>query len=258
MADPPAGYGGVGWSGGNFHDYDREYGVDLVQLAAFLRGAQPEAAEALALFEDGPTRRAFLTRLQSEIAKRGTIDVLHNGIKHGAMHLDIFYGTRSAHNPQARERFEQNRLTVTPQLRYSRNDVQPALDIGLFINGLPVFHVRVEEQPDQADGGRRGPAVPAASQPARDAVRVRALLLPARRGAPATVAVGPRSGHGGCHPTEVTGKLDARPADSLLSPPPMVMRSILGTALNGYYQPLAHALRLPLGIVSAFPRADHD
>ena len=25
VTDPPAGYGGVGWSGGNFHDYDREY-----------------------------------------------------------------------------------------------------------------------------------------------------------------------------------------------------------------------------------------
>ncbi len=139
VADPPAGYGGVGWSGGNFHDYDREYGVDLVQLAAFLRGTQPEAAEALALSEDGPTRRAFLTRLQGEIAKRGTIEVLRNGIKHGALHLDLFYGMPSAHNPQAQERFEQNRFTVTRQLRYSRDQGHRALDIGLFINGLPVF-----------------------------------------------------------------------------------------------------------------------
>ncbi len=139
VADPPAGYGGVGWSGGNLHDYDREYGVDLVQLATFLRGTQPEAAEALALSEDGPTRRAFLTRLQGEIAKRGTIEVLRNGIKHGALHLDLFYGTPSAHNAQARERFEQNRFTVTRQLRYSRDEAQRALDIGLFINGLPVF-----------------------------------------------------------------------------------------------------------------------
>ena len=139
VADPPAGYGGVGWSGGNFHDYDREYGVDLVQLAAFLRGTQPEAAEALGLSEDGPTRRAFLTRLQGEIAKRGTIEVLRNGIKHGALHLDLFYGTPSAHNPQAQERFEQNRFTVTRQLRYSRDEAQRALDIGLFINGLPMF-----------------------------------------------------------------------------------------------------------------------
>ena len=59
VAEPPAGYGGVGWSGGNFHDYEREYCVDLMQLAAFLRATQPEAAEALALSEDGPTRRAF-------------------------------------------------------------------------------------------------------------------------------------------------------------------------------------------------------
>ena len=139
VADPPAGYGGVGWSGGSFHDYDREYCVDLVQLAAFLRDTQPEASEALALSEDGPTRRAFLTRLQGEVAKRGTIDVLRNGIKHGPLHLDLFYGTPSEHNPQAQERFAQNRFTVTRQLRYSRDEAQRALDIGLFINGLPVF-----------------------------------------------------------------------------------------------------------------------
>ena len=114
-------------------------GVDLVQLAAFPRGSQPEAAEALALSEDGPTRWAFLTRLQGEIAKRGTIEVLRNGIKHGALHLDLFYGTPSAHNPNAQERFAQNRFTVTRQLRYSRDEAQRSLDIGLFINGLPVF-----------------------------------------------------------------------------------------------------------------------
>ena len=41
--EPPAGYGGVGWSGGNFHDYDREYCVDLVQLGVRLTVA-PKAA----------------------------------------------------------------------------------------------------------------------------------------------------------------------------------------------------------------------
>ena len=43
-------------------------------------------------------------------------------------------------------------------------------------------HVRVEEQPHQADGGRRGVAVPAGSQPAREAVRVRALHRALRGG----------------------------------------------------------------------------
>jgi len=139
VAEPPAGYGGVGWSGGNFHDYDREYCVDLVQLSAFLRATQPKAASSLGLSEDGPTRRKFLARLQGEIAKRGTIDVLRHGIDHGPHHLDLFYGTPSLGNEKAQERFQQNRFTVTRQLRYSRDETQRALDLGLFINGLPVF-----------------------------------------------------------------------------------------------------------------------
>ncbi len=139
VAEPPAGYGGVGWSGGNFHDYDREYCVDLVQLSAFLRATQPKAAESLGLSSDGPTRRKFLARLQGGISKRGSIDVLRHGIDHGPHHLDLFYGTPSAGNQKAQERFEQNRFTVTRQLRYSRDETQRALDIGLFINGLPVF-----------------------------------------------------------------------------------------------------------------------
>ena len=139
VAEPAADYGGVGWSGGNFHDYDREYCVDLVQLSAFLRATQPKAAESLGLSEDGPTRRKFLARLQGEVSKRGSIDVLRHGIDHGPHHLDLFYGTPSAGNQKAQERFEQNRFTVTRQLRYSRDETQRALDIGLFINGLPVF-----------------------------------------------------------------------------------------------------------------------
>ena len=139
VADPPARYGGVGWSCGNPHDYDREHCVDLFQLSAFLHATQPETAEALRLSEDGSTRRKFLARLQGEVSKRGTIDVLRHGIRHGAHEVDLFYGTPSAGNVQARERFEQNRFTVTRQLRYSRDETQRALDLGLFINCLPVF-----------------------------------------------------------------------------------------------------------------------
>ena len=54
VAEASAGYGGVGWCCGDPHDYDREYCVDLAQLAAFLRATRPEAAESLALSEDGP------------------------------------------------------------------------------------------------------------------------------------------------------------------------------------------------------------
>ena len=139
VGEPPRTYGGVGWSPGNHHDYNREYCVDLIQLRIFLHATQPNTAPALRLDEDCPTRRKFLARLQREVAKRGTIDILRHGLKHGPHDLDLFYGTPSAQNETAQRRFRQNQFSVTRQLRYSRDDTQRSLDIGLFINGLPVF-----------------------------------------------------------------------------------------------------------------------
>ena len=126
------------WICGAAEDYDREYCVDLAQLAAFLAATQPQVCEALDLGTDGPARRKFLARLQGEISRRGTIDVLRHGIKHGPHQIDLFYGTPSPGNPVAAERYAQNRFSVTRQLRYSREATQLALDLGLFINGLPV------------------------------------------------------------------------------------------------------------------------
>jgi type I restriction enzyme R subunit len=130
--------GGAGWICGNPNDYDREYTLDLVQLLAFLIETQPDAFAGLNLSEDGPSRRKFLARLQGEISRRGVIDVLRKGIKDGPHHVELFFGTPSPGNAVAVERFAQNRFSVARQLRYSRDETQRALDLGLFINGLPI------------------------------------------------------------------------------------------------------------------------
>ena len=133
---PPS--GGAGWICGAPNDYDREYTADLAQLLAFLGETQPVAFEGLRLEDDGPGRRKFLARLQGEIGKRGVIDVLRKGVKDGPHHVELFYGTPSPGNPLASERYAQNRFSVTRQLRYSRDETHRALDLGLFINGLPI------------------------------------------------------------------------------------------------------------------------
>ena len=138
VREPDAAYSGSGWIGGDPTGYDREYCVDLAQLRAFLRATQPKAAEVLDLDQDSPTRRKFLARLQGEISKRGVIDILRHGVRHGPVSLDLFYGTPSPGNVVAAARYFQNRFSVTRQLRYSRDETQLALDIALFINGLPV------------------------------------------------------------------------------------------------------------------------
>ena len=130
--------GSSGWICGFAEDYDREYCVDLAQLRAFLWATQPKVAEVLDLSQDGPTRRKFLARLQGEVSKRGVIDVLRHGVKDGPHQIDLFYGTPSPGNVQAAERYARNCFSVTRQLRYSRDETQLALDMGLFINGLPI------------------------------------------------------------------------------------------------------------------------
>ena len=137
VAERPAAYS-AGWICGDPDEYDREYCVDLAQLRAFLIETQPRVAEALDLDADGPIRLKFLARLQGEISKRGTIDVLRHGIKHGPHDIELFYGTPSAGNAAAAARYAQNHFSVTRQLRYSRDETKLALDLGLFINGLPV------------------------------------------------------------------------------------------------------------------------
>ena len=128
----------AGWIGGHSQDYDRDHCLDLAQLAAFLKITQPDTADSLNLDEDTPTRRRFLARLQGEITKRGTIDLLRKGLNHGPHRIDLFYGTPSPGNQKASELFAHNRFSVTRQLHYSRDQAQLALDLCLFINGLPV------------------------------------------------------------------------------------------------------------------------
>jgi type I restriction enzyme R subunit len=127
-----------GWLAGQNSDYDREYAVDLTQLAAFLEATQEETAAALQLRTDGPPRRKFLARLQGEVTRRGTIDVLRKGIEHEKFHVDLFYGTPSPENRKAVARHGENRFSITRQLHYSREESRRALDLALFINGLPI------------------------------------------------------------------------------------------------------------------------
>lgn len=129
-----------GWIQSQSADYNREYAIDLVQLRVFLEATQPDTLNHLSLDPDEPAGRQFLARLQGEITKRGVIDVLRKGISHGRIQqLDLFYGAPSPDNPKAVARFNENRFSVTRQLRYSRDETRLALDLVLFINGLPVI-----------------------------------------------------------------------------------------------------------------------
>jgi type I restriction enzyme R subunit len=139
FAEKPDPFAGLhNWLLGDPKAYDRAWTVDLAQLHAFLVATQPLLLAALDLDNDSVARQKLLARLQGEIGRRGVIDVLRQGIRHGPHDVELFHGTPSPGNAKAVERFALNRFSVTRQLRYSRDDTAHALDLALFINGLPV------------------------------------------------------------------------------------------------------------------------
>ncbi len=140
LAEAPAPYSSAGYIAGSPADYDRAQALDVTQLVAFVRATQPAAFAKLAWSDDPKDagRLKFLTRLSDEIGRRGVIDVLRTGVDHGPVHLILFYGTPSPGNATAVQRHAQNRFSLTRQLAYSRDETRRALDLCLFINGLPI------------------------------------------------------------------------------------------------------------------------
>ena len=133
---------GSGWLAGNPKDYDRTHALDMPQLFQFLHATQPDTLKKLGIANYRDTkdinRQKFLARLSNETGKRGVIDVLRKGVDHGPLHFDLFYGTPSPGNAKAAALYARNRFSVTRQLCYSNDETRRALDLCLFINGLPL------------------------------------------------------------------------------------------------------------------------
>lgn len=133
-----------GYEQGANDDYNKEYAVDEIRLFRFLNDTQPREMAKLGVNNSDQKKRQFLNRLSGEIAKRGIIDVLRNGVKAYPADLIMFYFTPTENNEKSKRMFEKNIFSVTRQLRYSIDASKLALDLCLFINGLPVVTIELK------------------------------------------------------------------------------------------------------------------
>ena len=128
-------------------DYNKEYAIDETRLFRFLQDTQPEKLGKHGALKSPQQRKKLLNRLQSQLAKRGVIDVLRKGFADQSIpKFDMFYMTPSENNAKAKEKFLKNIFSVTRQLRYSQDAGKLALDLCVFINGLPVITFELKNQ----------------------------------------------------------------------------------------------------------------
>ncbi len=122
-------------------DFDRSLGLDTKQLFAFIQDTQPDQFNRLTQRAYGGdlarARDGFAQRLAKEIDRRGTVDVLRNGVADYGIEISLAY-FKPAHGltPELVDRFNANRLTVTRQLAYEPSS-NKTLDLCLLVNGIP-------------------------------------------------------------------------------------------------------------------------
>jgi type I restriction enzyme R subunit len=126
---------------GRVDTYDPELGLDAGQLMPFVETVQPDAWDRLVQFAGGNlavAERDFARVVAKELDQRGVLDVLRNGIKDRGVRIRLAY-FRPAHTvaEDALAEYQQNRLSVTRQLRYGADSTK-TLDLALFVNGIPV------------------------------------------------------------------------------------------------------------------------
>lgn len=84
-------------------------------------------------------KKRSLQRLSHEIERRGTLDVLRNGIKDAGCKFKLAYFKPSSRlNEELRGLCRANQFSVIRQLHYSQSN-ENSLDLVLFLNGIPIF-----------------------------------------------------------------------------------------------------------------------
>ncbi|PHR12989.1 MAG: restriction endonuclease [Sphingopyxis sp.] len=134
-----------GWLLGDTKGFNQDTAVYTEDLEAWIKETQGQKWDKLVAQNGERARGTLLSRLDAALAKHGTIQVLRRGFSiAGCGQIDMSEAApEDQRNETILERYDANRLRVVPQLKYHPGR-ELAIDLGLFINGLPVATVELK------------------------------------------------------------------------------------------------------------------
>ena len=120
-------------------DYDRTLCLLPRDLVDFVLATQPKEWKKLEQHHGSAVKEQFLKRVAAEIERRGTLDVLRNGIKDSGCKFRLaYFRPASGLNEETRRLHAANLFAVVRQVHYSTKNSN-SLDLVLFLNGIPIF-----------------------------------------------------------------------------------------------------------------------
>lgn len=127
--------------------YDKAICLDWELLLEFITATQPQTWQDLAAQHGALVKDKFIRRLVKEIERRGTLDVLRRGIRDSGCYFQLaYFAPATTLNPEHQALYAKNILSVIRQCHYSAVATKDALDMAIFINGLPVFTLELKNK----------------------------------------------------------------------------------------------------------------
>lgn len=136
----------AGYEQGVTIEYNKDYAVDEGRLFRFLQDTQPDKLAELRILESDLEKDRFFKQLDKKLKSDGVIELLRKGLRYKHLKLDLFYVRPSAENPEAAALYDKNIFSVTRQLQYSKFNPRLALDVCIFLNGLPIITMELKNQ----------------------------------------------------------------------------------------------------------------
>ncbi|WP_040250200.1 type I restriction endonuclease subunit R [Psychroserpens mesophilus] len=134
---------GKGYYIGQPSYFNAQFAIDELFFWDFLQSTQKEELEKLQKQSDWKLK--ILNRYDRLVKKYGILYLLKKGLQVDDAHFTLFYQLPLASSSKTiKDRFQQNRFSVTRQLRYSVDNPREEIDLVLFNNGLPIVTMELK------------------------------------------------------------------------------------------------------------------
>lgn len=126
-------------------NFNVRFAIDEQFFWDFLENTQKE--ELAKLQKQSDWKLKILNRYDRLVKKYGILYLLNKGLQVDDANFTLFYQLPLASSSKTiKERFEQNRFSVTRQVNYSLDNPREEIDLVLFINGIPLVTMELKNQ----------------------------------------------------------------------------------------------------------------
>lgn len=126
---------------GDARNFDRNLGLYLPDVLAWVQATQPDAWAALQTSFGTSTTQRLGERLRKLLDERGTLEVLRRGLDMVGLRKPlqlVQFKPVFGLSPELQQHYATNRLRVVRQVTHSPNNPLEELDLVLFVNGIAV------------------------------------------------------------------------------------------------------------------------